>query len=99
MNIQKMMHEAQKMQNTLKKKISEFEDKVFEYKYKEYVEIKIKGNLMIESIIVNKDIIDESDTTMLNDILQLAINEAISSTKQEKEKISNSVASGLGGLF
>lgn len=95
MNIQKMMQEAQKMQ----KKIAEFDKKVFEYKYKEYVEIKIKGNLMIESISINSDIVDESDTSMLNDILQLAINEAISNTKAEKDKISNSIASGLGGLF
>lgn len=99
MNIQKMMQEAQKMQNSLKKKIAEFEEKVFDFKYKEYIDIKIKGDLTIESINVNPEIIDESDTSMLNDILQLAINEAISTTKKQKEQISNSIASGLGGLF
>ncbi|MDE6472863.1 MAG: YbaB/EbfC family nucleoid-associated protein [Ureaplasma sp.] len=99
MNIQQMMQQAQKLQNSLKKKMQEFEQSVFEHKYKEFVTIKLTGALKIESISINKEIVDPDDIETLNDIVVAAINEAITKVTAEKEKITSSIAPGMGGLF
>lgn len=99
MNIQQMMQQAQKLQNSLKKKMQEFEQSVFEHKYKEFVTIKLTGALKIESISINKEIVDPDDIETLNDIVLAAINEAITKVTAEKEKITSSIAPGMGGLF
>lgn len=104
MNIQKMMQEAQKIQNALKKKNAEFMQTVFEYNFKDYVKISIKGNLEIQSIEINKDIVDPEDVPMINDIIQEAMNNAISETNKKRDQMTSEVMpqgmmDGFGGLF
>ncbi|MDE5599973.1 MAG: YbaB/EbfC family nucleoid-associated protein [Ureaplasma sp.] len=99
MNIQQMMQQAQKLQNSLKKKMQEFEQTTFEHKYKEFVTIKLTGALKIESISINKEIVDPDDLEMLNDIVTAAVNEAVTKVVSEKDKITSSLAPGMGGLF
>lgn len=103
MNIQKMMQEAQKLQNALKKKNAEFNESTFEYSYKEFVKITMRGNLHIESIDINKDIVDADDVSMLNDIVQEAINNAIEQTNKKRDEINSSLMppgmGGMNGLF
>lgn len=91
MNLQKLMAEAKKMQANIDKKISEFDEKEFDFSYKNYVQIKIKGSLQIIKIDVDKQLIDPDDKTMLEEMIAEAINEAILSVSKEKEKITQSV--------
>lgn len=100
MNIQKMLEQAQKIQSGLKKKMDEFEATEFEHVYKNYVKVKIMGNLSIVAIeFLTKDIIDPEDSEMLADIIIAAINEATSATIAKKEEIKSSIAPGLGNML
>ncbi|MCV3728677.1 YbaB/EbfC family nucleoid-associated protein [Ureaplasma miroungigenitalium] len=97
MNFQKMMQEAQKLQNSLKKKQAELEAKDFDFDYKGLVTVKIKGNLEILNITFNPDIIDADDAETLQDVTVKAINEAIKTVQAAKEQITNSIMPGAAG--
>ncbi|MCV3743442.1 YbaB/EbfC family nucleoid-associated protein [Ureaplasma sp. ES3154-GEN] len=97
MNLQKMMQEAQKIQNSLKKKQAEFEAKEFDFDYKSLVSIKIKGNLEVLSMIFSPDIVDPDDLDTLQDVAAKAVNEAVKSVLAAKEQITNSVMPGAAG--
>lgn len=99
MDFQKLAQELKKMQNTLSKKQKEFKEKVFDFDYKGYVLIKIKGNLTIESIEVKTEIVDPEDKETLQDILRAAVNEAISKTCKERDAIMNSTIPKGTGFF
>lgn len=91
MNLQKLMAEAKKMQANIDKKISEFDQKEFDFSYKNYVNVKIKGSLEIVKIDIDKELIDPEDKTMLEEMVAEAVNEAISNVSKEKDKITQSV--------
>ncbi|MDE5552947.1 MAG: YbaB/EbfC family nucleoid-associated protein [Malacoplasma sp.] len=90
-NMQKMLQEAKNMQQKLNKKIAEFDKEEFEYVYKKTISIKIKGNLEILKIDIDKDLVDPEDKTMLEEMIAEAINEAIESISEEKDKITKSM--------
>lgn len=91
MNLQKLMAEAKKMQANIDKKISEFDQKEFDFSYKKYINVKIKGSLEIVKIDIDKELIDPEDKTMLEEMVAEAVNEAISNVSKEKDKITQSV--------
>lgn len=91
MNLGKLMAEAKKMQANIDKKISEFDQKEFDFSYKNYVNIKIKGSLQIVKIDIDKQLIDPDDKTMLEEMVAEAINEAVSDVAKQKEKITQSL--------
>ncbi len=99
MNIQKMIQEAQKAQQLLKKKIDEFDKQEFEYNSRDLVTVKINGALKVLDIKINKSIIDADDPDTLQDIILDAINMAIEETTNKKNKIADSIAPGLGSMF
>lgn len=90
-NVQKMLQEAKSMQQKLNKKIAEFDKEEFEYVYKKTISIKLKGNLEILKIDIDKNLIDPDDKTMLEEMVAEAINEAIISISEEKEKITKAM--------
>lgn len=87
MNMQKMLQKAKAMQQKLEKEIKQFESEEFEFVYQKSITIRIKGNLEIIKMDINKDLIDPEDKTMLEEMISEAINEAISAINEEKEKI------------
>lgn len=91
MNIQKLMQEAKKMQDSLAKKTNEFNDKTFNFDYNNLVKIEIKGNLNITKIDINKDLIDPEDKKMLEDVLSEALNKAVLDVSKQKEDITKSI--------
>lgn len=86
MNIQKMLQSAQQLQ----KKMNEFEKKEFEYNYKNYINVKIGGNLKIHGIKIDQSLVENDDIEMLEDIIILAINEAHNFVENEREKFQSS---------
>lgn len=100
MNINALMQQAQKMQQQMNKKQKEFEGREFEFSSNGgAIKIKIKGSKEILSLEIDQDLIDPEDKEMLQDMLMIAINEAISSVEEEASKIMGSVAGGMPGLF
>lgn len=97
MNMQQIMQQAQRMQRDITKKKEEIDGMEFLGK-SEWVEIVFNGKREIKSFKILKDIIDEDDKEMLEDMIMLAIKDAFSKIDKETESKLGSYAS-MNGLF
>ena len=97
MNIQQIMQQAQRMQRDITKKKEEIDGMEFLGK-SEWVEIVFNGKREIKSFKILKDVIDEDDKEMLEDMIMLAIKDAFSKIDKETESKLGSYAS-MNGLF
>ena len=99
MNMQAMMAQAQKMQRDITKKKETIDNSEFEGK-SEWVEVVFMGNKKMKSLKIIKDgTIDEDDKEILEDMLNIAINDALAKIDKEVEKQLGSYGQGLSGLF
>ena len=97
MNINALMQQAQKMQKEMQKKQRELEEKLFEVESAGgAIKISIYGNRTIDKIDIDKDAIDPEDKEMLEDMLKIAINDAIALIDKEQDKIQQKMASSMG---
>lgn len=97
MNMQQMMQQAQRMQRDITKKKEEIDGMEFLGK-SEWVEIVFNGKREIKSFKILKDVIDEDDKEILEDMIMLAIKDAFSKIDKETESKLGSYAS-MSGLF
>ncbi|CDE50711.1 dNA-binding protein YbaB/EbfC family [Firmicutes bacterium CAG:460] len=97
MNMQQIMQQAQRMQRDITKKKEEIDGMEFLGK-SEWVEIVFNGKREIKSFKILKDVIDEDDKEMLEDMIMLAIKDAFSKIDKETESKLGSYAS-MNGLF
>ena len=88
MNMQALMQQAQKMQQEMEKQQRELEAKQFEITSAGGgIKVVITGAKEIKSIDIDKEIIDPEDKDMLQDMIVVAVNEAISLVVKEEQKI------------
>ena len=88
MNMNALMQQAQKMQKEMEKAQKELEAKEFEIVFAGGgIKVTILGNKEIKSIDIDKEIIDPDDKEMLQDMIVVAINEALSKVIDEEQKI------------
>mgnify|MGYP000769411565 FL=1 len=96
MNMQALMQQAQKMQKEMQKKQAELEATTFDVTSAGgAIKIKIKGSRQIESIEIDKDAIDPEEKEMLEDMIKVAINEAISIVDQAFDQLNSSLTNGM----
>ena len=96
MNMQALMQQAQKMQKEMQKKQAELEAQTFDVTSAGgAIKIKIKGSRQIESIEIDKDAIDPEEKEMLEDMIKVAINEAISVADQAFDQLNASLTNGM----
>ena len=96
MNMQASMQQAQKMQKEMQKKQAELEATTFDVTSAGgAIKIKIKGSRQIESIEIDKDAIDPEEKEMLEDMIKVAINEAISVVDQAFDQLNSSLTNGM----
>lgn len=96
MNMQALMQQAQKMQKEMQKKQAELEAQTFDVTSAGgAIKIKIKGSRQIESIEIDKDAIDPEEKEMLEDMIKVAINEAISIVDQAFDQLNASLTNGM----
>ena len=98
MNIGAMMKQAQAIQKDMMKAKEEIDNKIFE-STSSFVSVKIKGNKEIESVIINKESLDKDDIEMLQDIILVAINDAMKQIDKETEQKLGKYTQGIPGLF
>ncbi len=99
MNINALMQQAQKMQKEMNKLTEELEKKSFTITSAGgAIEIVIKGTKKIESIKIDEAAIDPSEKEMLEEMLKIAINEAIELVEKEFEKINAKMTGGMKGF-
>ena len=99
MNMQQMIIQAQKMQREMQKKQAELEAQEFTVSKGGAVTVVVKGDKSIVSISIDKDAMDPDNKEMVEELVALAINEAIEQIKAKEAEISSSVSGGMGGLF
>lgn len=98
MNMQKLMQQAQAMQRDITKKQQELESTIFEGK-SEWVELTMSGKYEIKSFkITYEGTVEQDDKEMLEDMINIALSDAIGKINAQKEKMMGAYGS-MGGLF
>jgi DNA-binding YbaB/EbfC family protein len=99
MNIQAMMKQAQKMQQDMLKTKEEIDEKIFPGKYS-FVDVEVNGKKEVLKLTINKnEELDVDDIEMLQDIVVLAVNDALKKVDAEIESKMGKYGSGLSGLM
>ena len=98
MNMQQMMAQAQKMQRELKKAMAELAQKEFVVTKGGAVTVTVLGSKEIKAVEIDKDAFDEDNREMIQDMIALAINEAISKIEAEAEAINERITGQPGGF-
>ena len=97
--MQQMLIQAQKMQREMQKKQAELEAQEFTISKGGAVTVVVKGDKSIVSVSIDKDAMDPDNKEMVEELVALAINEAIEQIKAKEAEISASMSGGMGGLF
>lgn len=98
MNMQQMMAQAQKMQRELKKAQAALAEKEFVISKGGAVTVTVMGSKEVKSIKIDKDAFDPENKEMIEDMIALAINEAIEAIEAESEEISERITGQPGAL-
>ena len=98
MNMQQMMAQAQKMQRELKKAMVELEAKEFVVSKGGAVTVTVYGSKQIKSVSVDADAFDADNKEMVEDMIALAINEALAQIEAENEAINERITGQSGGF-
>jgi len=95
-NYGEMMKQAKMMQKQMEKVQDELKGMQFEASSGGgAVKITVNGEQEVLKVKVNKDIVDPEDIEMLEDMVLVAVNDAI---KQSKDEAKNKLAGVTGGL-
>lgn len=98
MNIQAMMKQAQQLQKKMMDEKKAIDSKVFTGK-SSLVSITMTGDKKVTGVDINMDSIESDDKEMLQDMIMLAVNDAITQIDKETEAKMGKYTQGLPGLF
>ena len=99
MNMQKLMQEAQKMQKQLQKDQQELENTNYEG-VSSNVKVKMNGKYEVSSVELNLDNdFSLDDKEILEDMIMLALNDAVKKVSDDKNKKMGKYGQGLSGLM
>ncbi len=101
-NMNQMLKQAQKMQEDMATLQTDLEAR--EYTATSgggAVNVTVDGKHLIKSIKINPDIIDPDDAEMIEDLVTVAVNEAINNAIKTAEEEMGAITGGLGlpGMF
>ena len=101
-NMNQMLKQAQKMQEDMATLQEDLESR--EYTAVSgggMVEVKINGKHHISSVKINPDCVDGNDVEMLEDLITVAVNDAISQAETAAESEMGAITGGMNipGLF
>ena len=99
MNMQNLMAQAQKMQKDMQKKQEEINNQIF-VGVSQAVKITVNGKKEVQNVEINKNIIkDSEDIEALQDMIQIAMNDAIKQINDETTKKMGAYSKMLNGLM
>lgn len=97
--MQAMIQQAQRMQRELKKAQEELNAKEFKVSKGGAVTVTVMGSKEVKSIEIDKDAFDQSNKEMIEEMIALAINEAIKQIEAEFNEFNERITGRAGGLF
>lgn len=96
MDIQKLMEQARQMQNNLGKIEDELNQTEYEGKAGgNGVKVVINGKNEVQSVEIADDLMSLDNKEMLQDLLLIAVNEAVDKSYQDREEKLGSATNGL----
>lgn len=98
MNIQAMMKQAQKLQKDMMAAKNEIDSQIFEGS-SSIVNVKVNGKKEIIEVKISSEQIEPDDIEMLQDMIVVAVNEAMKKVDEETEKKMGKYTQGLPGIF
>ncbi len=99
MNMQKLLQEAKKMQAQLQKDQQVLDNTIYEGT-SSVVNIKMNGKYEVTSVNLNvTEDITVDDKEMLEDMIMVAVNEAVKKVDADKEKKMSKYGNGIAGLI
>ena len=99
MNMQQMLMQAQKMQRELQKAQNELKAKEFTVSKGGAVTVVVKGDNTVKSINIDEDAFDKDNKEMVEEMVAMAINEAIAQIEKESAEINERITGRAGGMF
>lgn len=99
MNMQQMLMQAQKMQRELQKAQEELKSKEFTVSKGGAVTVIVKGDHSVKSVSIDEDAFDKDNKEMVEEMVAMAINEAIEKIKEAETEINERITGRAGGLF
>lgn len=98
MNIQAMMKQAQALQKNMLKEKEEIDNTIFTGK-SSFVTVELYGTKKVKNIKIDNSNIDLSDIEMIEDMISIAINNAIDQIDKETENKLGKYTKGMPGIF
>ncbi|MCZ6506900.1 MAG: YbaB/EbfC family nucleoid-associated protein [Acidobacteria bacterium] len=96
MNVRKLMQQAQKMQEQMERDLAQLE--VGASVGGGMVQVKMNGHKQLLQVTIDSDAIDD-DTSMLEDLVLVAVNEAARKVDEEMQSKMGGLAGALGGAL
>ena len=98
MNIQAMMKQAQQLQKNMVEEKEKIDEMEFEGK-SSFVTVVVNGTKKVKKITIDNESLDKDEIEILEDIIQVAMNEALDKVDKETEKRLGKYTQGMPGLF
>ncbi len=98
-NMQGMMKQVQKMQKDMEKAQAEFHEREFiSASTNELVTATFTGDRKMKDISIKEDVVDPEDIDMLQDLVIMAVNDALAKVDKESEATMGKYTKGLPGF-
>ncbi|GCF92927.1 nucleoid-associated protein [Enterococcus florum] len=98
-NMQGMMKQMQKMQKEMMKEQEALNEKEFIGRStNDLVKVVFSGDKTMKSMKINPELIDPEDPDMLQDMIILAVNDALTTISKETEQTMGKYTKGLPGF-
>jgi len=98
MNMQAMLKQAQKIQKEMMQAKEEIDAKVFVGK-SSLVSAEVSGDKKILKVKINSENLEKDDIEMVEDMIVVALNDALTQIDQETEEKMGKYTQGMPGLF
>ena len=97
MNVRKLMQQAQQMQAQMERDLTQLE--VDASVGGGMVQVKMNGHKQLLEVTIDAEAVDSDDTTMLEDLVLAAVNEAARKVDDEMQSKMGGLAGALGGAL
>ena len=98
MNMNALMQQAQRMQKDIQKKQEEINNTEYTGT-SELVDVVVMGNKTVKKVSIKNKNIDSDDIEILEDMIAIALNDAISKINKDVDSKIGMYGKQLGGLF
>ncbi len=99
-NLNKLMKQAQKMQEDMARAQEELGNKTIEVIVGGgAVKAVVNGHKLVQELVIDPDVVDADDVEMLQDMIIAAVNEALEKADKMAQEAMGKITGGMPGIF